>query len=160
MKTFLKGLAAFIGAAIIFTITILIGIVYSPFKAIHLSFTENWYEGFVYMFKLYLLAPLHFLGRVMYNIAIDYDILGNEFGEWIEDGLTYEEETPFGVGNQNTISASIGWLIIYKKAHKKTINIVNSILNKVFNQKAHAVDSWKFKEAHDIIEESHFEKLK
>ena len=160
MKTFFKGLFAFIGAIIIFTITILIGILYSPFKAGHLSYTVKWYSGFVYLFKLYIVSILHFIGRVLYNIAIDYDILGNEFGEWIEDGLTYEEDTPFGVGKQNTISASIGWLIIYNKAHRKTIDIVNKILNKVFNQKAHAVDSWKFKEAHDIIEESHFEKLK
>ena len=84
----------------------------------------------------------------------------NEFGEWIEDGLTYEENTPFGVGHQNTISASIGWLIIYRKGYKKTIGIVNTILNKVFFQKAHAVDSWKFKEAHDKIEQEHFTKLK
>ena len=160
MKTLLKGLGAFIGAVFIFSITIFIGILYSIPKALHVSFTTKWYKGLEYLFRLYILAPLHFIGRVLYHIAIDYDILGNEFGEWIEDGLTYEENTPFGVGRQNTISASIGWLIIYKKGYKKTISIVNKILNTVFNQKDHAVDSWKFKEAQNEIEAQHFEKLK
>ena len=158
MKTLIKGLIIFLGSLFTFTPVILAGLIYAIPKFIHLTFTLKWYSGIWYLILL-IDSYLNFLGRVFYNIGIDYDILANEHSEFIEDTLTHEDKTPFGVGNQNTISASTGWLlIVYKSYYPITIKFKN-VLNKVFNQEAHCEDSWTYKVIKDELSKTLFKPI-
>lgn len=158
MKTLIKGIIIFAASMITFTPVIATGILWSIPKAVYLTYTEKWYSGLWY-FILLIDAYLNFIGRALYNVGIDYDILANEHAEFIEDTLTYQDKTPFGVGNQNTISASTGWLlIVYKSYYPITIKFKN-FLNKVFNQKEHCEDSWRYKVIKDELQETLFKPL-
>lgn len=141
MKDFLKGLVTFCIGVPVFAFCIVIGLLYSIPKSFHLSFTKKWYSGFIYI-GLIINSYLSFIGRFLHNTTVDFDILANEHAEWIEDSVTHEDKTPFGVGNVNTISASFGWLIAVFKKHYKVVFKVRWVLNKAFMQKAHCEDSW------------------
>lgn len=98
------------------------------------------------------------IGYMLYNIAIAEDMMWNVQGEFLEDTITAEEGTNFGMKN-STVSSSVGELELNGKLNKWGL-FSTKVLNKVFNQKRHAIDSWLFEQARKELRDKYFDKLK
>jgi hypothetical protein len=164
MKEFLVGLVTMIMGVIVFTFVSVLGLVYGVGYSIYMSIIyKDWTYFFRYWWKM-IDGFFASIGHIMYETAIGFDFMGNVLGgELMEDFVSHKSTSHFGEKN-TTISASIGELEIkvdknpLYKSKKGTI--LSKILNVVFNQKQHCVDSWKFKLAKEKILSEHFEKRK
>ena len=135
-----------------------IGFVYSLGYSIWLTITlKDWKAFFKFWWKL-IDGFAHSLGHIIYNIGFGLDLAWNVNGEILEDVITAEEDTPFGE-KEITVSASVGKLEIDKKLNK-TGKGLSKVLNFVFWQRAHAVDSWNFQKAKKELKSKYFDKLK
>ena len=109
------------------------------------------------IFKLiwrYIDGTAYVISNFIYNIALSLDMLWNVFGEAFEDVFTHKEETQFGKRNM-TVSAAVGHLELTDLDNKWQRRFSN-LLNKVFMQKNHAVDSWMVRKAIGEIRNEHF----
>jgi len=155
MKELIRGIVALVGSLIVFSTVIVIGILYSPFHSIILAVQKRNISYFFIVWYKLLDGTLATVGGMLYNLAVDYDCLGNVWGEWVEDAITPDDNTHFGEKN-TTISASIGQLekresIIYTRGVT-----LSKVLNKVFRQKRHAEGSWDYKLAKEKIDKADY----
>jgi hypothetical protein len=140
LKTFAKAIATLVGSLVVFSIVIVFGLVYSFFYSLWKTITlKDWKAFFLFWWHL-IDGFFEALGVMIGNIAISYDVFGNVLGgEMLEDLITFEEETTFG--EPITASASIGEVEIKGKLIPQGEKL-SKVLNVVFNQRSHAVDSW------------------
>ena len=142
---FRVGVVTAIGSALVFTVVIVIGIIFNIGYPFYMAFKgKDWKVFFKIWYRL-IDGTYAFLGDVLYKgFAERYDELGNVWGEWIEDVSTHTEHTTFG-DKQTTISASIGYLEYMELRMTKVIKTISWLLNKVFQQTRHAIGSWEKK---------------
>jgi hypothetical protein len=164
MKEFLISFITMIMGIIVFTFISLLGLVYGFGYSIYMTII---YKDIIYFFRYWwkmIDGLFTSIGHIMYQIAIGFDFIANIFGgELMEDFVSHKSVSHFGEKN-TTISASIGGLELKSKEDKlyksKKGQILSEILNIVFNQTQHCIDSWKFKLAKEKILSEHFEKRK
>lgn len=130
-------------AIIIFSIVIVIGMIFNLIYPIYMAIKyKNWKLFFSIWWRL-IDGTLSTIGNFFYDgIAIAFDIMGNVWGEWIEDSVTSEENTMFGCKDV-TVSASIGHLEYKKLPINKRGKGLSKILNKIFREKRHTLGSWE-----------------
>lgn len=144
-KEFRYGIITLIGAAIVFTPVIIIGLIFNIFYPLYMAIKEKDWKLFFKIWWRLIDGTYAFLGDIMYHgFSERYDELGNVWGEWLEDAITMEEQTSFG-NKQTTISASIGFLEYYKIFMFKRGHQLSKALNIAFRQKRHAIGSWERK---------------
>lgn len=161
MKELFRGVGTLLGSIIVFTTLSVVGFVYSLLYSIWLTVSlKDWKAFFLFWLRI-LDGVLAAFGFILYQIAIGWDYLANVLaGELTEDFITYKEETKFTDKN-TTISASIGELES-KGSHSlnKRGKRISKLLNIVFNQKNHALDSWAYKLQHEKLKKSYFKPRK
>jgi hypothetical protein len=158
MNFFLTSLVVLLMSLIVSVILIPVGIVYSLVYSIWLSITlKDWKRFFKFWWKL-LDGLLYSVGHVFYNTGFALDLIWNVNGEILEDMITSEENTTFG-DKETTVSASVGKLEIDDKLNNYG-KFCTKILNIVFWQKAHAVDSWNYQLAKKELKSKYFEPKK
>lgn len=142
-KELRRGIITVIGSFIVFTPVIIIGVAYNLFYPFVMAYLEK-DATLVYKIVFRLIkGTLATIGNALYyGLSVPWDIMGNVWGEWLEDSITTEESTPFGESGI-TISSSIGYLEFYNKPIFKRGKILSKVLNFAFNQKRHAVGSWE-----------------
>jgi len=146
-KEFRVGIISTIGASIVFSIVIVIGIVFNIFYPFYMAFKEKDARVFFKIWWRLIDGTYAFIGDVLYmGFAERYDELGNVWGEWVEDLSTHSEYTTFG-DKGTTLSASIGFLEYMDMHMSKGIKLTSWALNKVFRQTRHAIGSWEGKMA-------------
>jgi hypothetical protein len=152
-QEFRYGVITTIGSAIVFTPLIAFGIVYNILYSLYMPFKEKDWKLFFRIWWRAIDGTYSFLGDVLYKgFAEPYDELGNVYGEWLEDSVGMEEDTPFGK-KQTTVSASIGWYEYHKKFMFKRGHQLSKVLNIAFRQKRHAIGSWERKLALKELED-------
>lgn len=144
-KEFRYGVITTVGSAIVFTPLIAFGIIYNIFYSLYMPFKEKDWKLFFRIWWRAIDGTYSFLGDILYKgFAEPYDELANVWGEWLEDSVGTEEDTPFGE-KQTTISATIGWYEYHKKFMFKRGHQISKVLNAAFRQKRHAIGSWERK---------------
>ena len=144
-KEFRYGLLTAIGSVIVFTPIILFGIIYHIPYSIYMPFKERDWKLFFKIWWKAIDGTYSYIGDVLYaGVAEPYDELANIWGEWIEDSVGTEEDTPFGE-KQTTVSATIGWYEYHNKFMFKRGHQLSKVLNKAFRQTRHAIGSWEKK---------------
>jgi hypothetical protein len=164
MKKFYEGLITMMMGVIVFTFVSILGLVYGLGYSIYMSII---YMNIKYFFRYWwkmIDGLFSSIGHIMYEIAIGFDFIANIFGgELMEDFVSHKSVSHFGE-KQTTISASIGELELKAQGNElyksKKGRVLSEILNVVFNQRQHCIDSWKFKLAKEKIFSEHFEKRK
>ena len=142
MRELFQGLITLIGAIIVTIFMWSIGTLYSFGYSIWLTITlKKWYAFFKFWWRL-IDGFAAVIGHILYQIAIGLDMSWNVNGEIIEDVITAEENTMFSEKNI-TVSASTGKLKLENKLNKSGL-IFSNVLNRVFNQKNHALDAWHY----------------
>jgi len=159
MKELITGIVTLIGSLLTFTLVIIIGLLYALFHSIILPIQTKNYKDFFRVWWKLIDGTLATIGNMFKDIAISYDELGNVYGEWVEDSITMEDDTPLGDKN-TTISASIGYLEHENKHMFNRGKKLSKILNIVFRQKKHALGSWLTKIAKEAIDaENYYESI-
>lgn len=142
MKELLQGLITLVAAILVTVFSWSLGTVYSLGYSIWLSITlKKWYAFFTFWWRL-IDGFASALGHVLYETAIALDMTWNVNGEIVEDFITHEENTTFSQKNI-TVSASTGKLKTEGKLNKVGLGF-SKVLNRVFNQKNHAIDAWHY----------------
>lgn len=161
MKDLIRGIVTSVAALIVFTFVIVVGVIFNLIYPIYMSFKEKDPLLFFKIWWRLIDGTLSSIGNILYEgIAINWDILGNVWGEWIEDSVTTTEHSKFGEKNI-TISAAIGYLEYENLPIFKRGKTLSKVLNFVFREKKHALGSWKKKLAYDEIKEQDLkEKIK
>jgi hypothetical protein len=98
------------------------------------------------------------IGHILFEIAVGLDMSWNVNGEIIEDMVTAKEDTMFSEKNI-TVSASIGKLELYGDLNKFG-RLLSRLLNFVFNQKSHAIDSFYYHIENKKLNKTYFKKRK
>ena len=156
MKYLIKSLGVLSLSVIVSLILIPIEFVYSFGYSIWLTITlKDWKAFFKFWCRL-IDGISYSIGYILYNIGFALDLIWNVNGEVIEDVVTAEEDTEF-TNKETTVSASIGKLEIEGKLND-TGKWLSRLLNIVFRQRAHAIDSWNFKVAKDKLRSGYFQK--
>ncbi|MBL4810565.1 MAG: hypothetical protein JKY43_10975 [Phycisphaerales bacterium] len=144
-KEFRNGVGTFLGSLIVFTIVILIGLIYSPGYSIYMPIKEKkWNLFFIIWWRLIDGTYSAFGDMLKFGFAYRYDELANVWGEWVEDASTTEEKTTFG-DKQTTLSASVGFLEYMDLYMTGAVKGISNALNFVFKQTRHAIGSWEMK---------------
>lgn len=152
-KEFRYGIITTIGSAIVFTPVIAFGIIYNTLYSLYMPFKEKDWKLFFRIWWRAIDGTYSFLGDILYKgFAEPYDELANVWGEWLEDSVGTEEDTPFGE-KQTTISATIGWYEYNKTRMFKRGHQLSKALNIAFRQKRHAIGSWERKLALKELED-------
>jgi len=155
MKELLSGLLTLIGALIVSVLVFTIGTLYSLGYSIWLSVSmKKWYAFFQFWWRLFD-GICSVLGNILFDLAYSLDLGWNINGEIIEDMITHEENTTFNQKNIS-VSASTGKLEIDGKLNKFGRKF-SKLLNIVFGQKRHAVDSWNFLEEKKKLRSKYFQ---
>jgi len=143
MKLFITGFLTMIVAIIVFSLVVVVGIIYNLFYPTVMAIKYKDYRLFFSIYWRLIDGTFHTIGKFFYDgVAIAFDIMGNVWGEWIEDSVTSEENTMFGF-KEVTVSAAIGHLEHKKLPINKRGNGLSKALNKVFGEKRHALGSWE-----------------
>ena len=152
-KEFRVGIVTTVGSAITFTLPIIFGVIYFIPHALYLGIKAKSFPVFYKHICRTVEGFYSTIGNILHEgFAIRYDELGNVFGEVFEDTITSAEDTKFGEKN-TTMSAAIGH-IEYNSLHiNKFGKFISRSLNFVFQEKFHAVGSWKRKLALKKLEE-------
>lgn len=132
-----------IGSISVFTLVIVAGSLYGLFHSLFMTLTLKDWKAFPLFFWKLFDGVFIGLGKILMNVAIGYDVLANVIGgEMVEDLTTFEEQTTFG--DPITLSASVGEIEIREK-DSLTVSgkRLSRVLNIVFNQRSHALDSWE-----------------
>jgi len=159
MKELISGLAVFIGSTVVFTLMIIIGVLYNLVYPFYMAGKyKDWKLFFRIWWKL-IDGTLAVIGSIFHSVGLQWDILGNVWGEWIEDGVAQTEKTKFGIKNL-TVSAAFGYIehegiFMYKRGHA-----ISKALNFVFREKKHALGSWLKHLAYRKIEEQDLKEKK
>ena len=157
MKEFAQGLVTLLGSLSVFSFVIVAGLLYSLPYSVWLLFSGSGIGAVPRYWWRMIDGTFAALGFIMYQTAIGYDNLGNVLGgEVMEDFVTHVEDTKFTDKN-TTISASIGEC--EDRGEQFTLprgKVLSHILNVVFNQRRHALDSWHYKLAKEKLEEAYF----
>ena len=144
-KEFRYGIITTLGAVIVLTPLIIFGIIYNIIYSVVMPFKEKNWKLFFKIWWRAIDGTYSFFGDILYKgFAEPYDELANVWGEWLEDSVGIEEDTPFGE-KQTTISATIGWYEYHKKFMYLRGHQLSKVLNIVFRQKRHAIGSWERK---------------
>lgn len=162
MKEFFISLLIMITGVLVFTTLSLLGIIYGFGYSLYMSFI---YKDVLFFFKYWwkmVDGTLSSIGHIMYEVAIGFDYKANILsGELMEDFVSHKSDSHFGE-KKTTISASIGELEIKSEKNpqykSKKGKVISQILNIIFNQKRHCIDSWKVKIAKEKILSEHFDK--
>lgn len=152
MKELLSGIVIFIGSMSVFTLMIIIGILFNLVYPFYMAYKA---KNPLVFFKIWIRlidGSLAVIGKILYTIGVQWDIMGNVWGEWIEDCVAQQEKTKFGEKNI-TVSAAFGYIefediFMYKRGH-----FISKVLNIVFMEKRHALGSWLKYLAYQDIEE-------
>ena len=150
MKQLLRGILTIILSLIVFTGPILIGFVHNLFYPFVMAKKAKNPLMFFKIWWRLIDGTLATIGEILYQFAEKYDMLGNVWGEWIEDLSTTNENTQFGE-KLITISASVGELEHEKRPRSKAVKILSKVLNIAFGEKRHALGSWLLKLERDRI---------
>jgi hypothetical protein len=146
-KEFRNGIGTSIGALIVFTPVILIGVLYLFPYSVYMSVKCKEWRIFFFILWRIVDGTYAAIGDFLkLGFAYRYDELGNVFAEWLEDVVTDGENTTFG-DKQTTISASIGFLEATNRTIYKSGKGLSKALNVAFRQKRHAIGSWEKKQA-------------
>jgi hypothetical protein len=164
MKELLEGVLVCIASIIVFIPLCIIGLMYGIGFSLYMSYI---YRDYKYFFKYWwkmIDGTMASVGYILYQTAIGIDYKANVLaGELMEDFVSHKSTSHFTKKN-TTISASIGELELKSQENElyksKKGKILSKLLNIVFNQKRHCIDSWKFKIAKEQILKEHFEKRK
>ncbi len=157
MKEFINGLYIFVLSVLVSTIIFTLGTVYSFFYSLWLSITlKDWKAFFRFWWNL-IDGIFAMFGHMLYHVGYGQDIGWNVNGEMLEDAITSKEDTMFGKKNI-PVSASIGKLELENKLTTLFGRGLSKLLNIVFNQKQHAIDSWLFHKAKNELREKYFKK--
>lgn len=142
MKELLNGILTSIGAIIVFTPMIIVGILFNLVYPIYMSWQDRNPLTFLKIWWRLIDGTAATIGNMLYEaIAIGWDIMANVWGEWIEDGVAIDEKTKFGEKNI-TVSAAFGYIEHEKIFLYKRGKIVSKMLNFVFRENSHAHGSW------------------
>ena len=156
MKQLIIGITTLLLASLVSCLQYTIGLLYSFAYSVWLSITlKKWYAFIMFWIKT-IDGFLHAIGHALYHIAYAMDLSWNVNGEILEDMITSEENTTF-TQKGITVSASVGKLEIENKLNWWG-KISSKILNIVFNQKKHAIDSWLITEERKKLTEKYFQK--
>lgn len=158
MKELLQGFAVFLMATIVSCLLIPWLTIYSFFYSIYFSAKLKTPLFFFWFWWKVIDGTLASVGYMLYHIAMGQDIMWNVQGEFLEDTITSREDTEFGSKNV-TVSASVGKLEIDGALNKWGL-FSTKVLNVVFNQKRHAIDSWLFQKAKKELRDKYFESLR
>ena len=154
MKELFIGLLELIGALLVSILLLPIGFVYSLGYSIWLSITvKNWKAFFLFWWR-FIDGICAAIGYILHSVAYSLDLSWNVNGEIIEDIITHKEDTEFSKKNI-TVSASTGKLEIEDKLNPRG-KWFSKMLNLVFKQKAHAVDSWNYLVALKTLKSDYF----
>lgn len=155
MKELIRGIVTFIASAIVFTPVILIGVLFNLVYPFYMAVKERSVVVFFKILWRLIDGTLSTLGNMLYEgFAVQWDMMGNVWGEWLEDSICHTEDSKFGEKNI-TISASIGHLehenhFMYPRGHK-----LSKVLNFAFRERQHALGSWlKFLAYQEIKEKN------
>jgi len=155
MKELLQGLVTLIASIVVTIFSWSLGTVYSLGYSIWLSVTlKKWNAFFIFWWRL-IDGFAAALGHIFYETAIALDMTWNVNGEIIEDFITHEENTTFSEKNI-TVSASTGKLKTEGKLNKVGMGF-SKVLNRVFNQKNHAVDAWHYYIDKKTLDDKYFD---
>ena len=135
MKNFFNSLALILGAFIVFTPLIIIGL---PMSLVVFWLDEDKsLMGFLKYLLGIILGVFNAIGYILKSFAIGYDILANAIGgQALEFTITKERETLLGSG-EYTISAAIGD-IGRRKAFLPNGKRLDKALNWAFNEENHS----------------------
>lgn len=152
MKELLSGIVVFLGSTIVFTLMIIIGMLFNLVYPFYMAYKAKDWKLFFKIWWRLIDGTLAVFGKILYTIGVQWDIMGNVWGEWIEDGVAQQEKTKFGEKNI-TVSAAFGYIehekiFMYKRGH-----FISKVLNAVFMEKQHALGSWLKHLAYKKIEE-------
>lgn len=154
MKELLIGILEIIGALIVSLIILPIGFIYSFGYSIWLTLTlKKWYSFFKFWWR-FVDGICAAIGYMLHSIAYGLDLMWNVNGEIIEDIITHEECTEFSKKNV-TVSASTGKLELEGKLNPRG-KWFSKLLNMLFGQKAHAIDSWNYLIALRALKKDYF----
>lgn len=156
MKEFLNGLIVLIGASMITVLLFWYLILHQIGHAVYMTITLKDWKALGKLVWRTIDGTFATIGYLFYQIGYTQDLMWNIYGEAIEDVTTTKEDTLFGKKNV-TVSTSIGKEEIDDKLVPSGKNI-SKVLNVVFNQKQHAVDSWLFHKAKNELREKYFKK--
>jgi hypothetical protein len=153
MKELITGIVTAVASIIVFTPTILVGIIFNCIYPFYMAIKERSVLTFFIIVIRLIDGTLATIGNFLRDgFAVHYDEMGNVWGEWIEDAVTPVEETMFGEKNI-TISQSLGHLEHEKLPILKRGKTLSKVLNVAFREKCHAIGSWKKWLAYKKIEE-------
>lgn len=143
-----------------FSIVIVVGFVYSFLYSLWLTVSlKDWKAFFVFWGDRFV-GLLSAIGHIFGAVAVGYDVIANVLaGEMLEDITTHKEETTFG--EPITVSASIGE--IESRPNMPLVKfgwLLSSLLNVVFNQKRHALDSWLIHLKREELNKKYFQPRK
>ena len=143
MKLFFTGFLTMIASIIIFSTVIAVGIAYNIFYPLVMAIKYKDYKLFFSIWWRLIDGTLSAMGKFFYDgVAITFDVMGNVWGEWIEDSVTSKENTMFGF-KEITVSAAIGHLESKNLPINRRGRGLSKTLNKVFGEKRHAIGSWE-----------------
>ena len=156
MKEFLNGLIVLIASSMVTLILFWYLILHQIFHAIYMTITLRDWKSLGKLVWRTIDGTFATIGYLFYQIGYSQDLIWNIYGEAIEDVTTAKEDTLFGKKNV-TVSTSIGKEEIEGRlvpSGKK----ISKVLNVVFNQKQHAIDSWLFHNVKNELREKYFKK--
>jgi hypothetical protein len=158
MKELLQGLLAALMAVIVSALLLPWLTIYSIFYSIYFAFKLRSFMSLLRFWWKVIDGTLAAVGHILYSIGIGLDMSWNVQGEFLEDTITAKEDTTFG-DKSVTVSASVGKLEMDHDLNKWG-RMSTRILNVVFWQKRHAIDSWLFEKAKKELRGKYFDKLK
>lgn len=154
MKELGLSIITLISSLVVSIMMFSIGTLYSLGYSIWLSITLKKYNAFFLFWWRLIDGYAAALGHIIHHIAYGLDLSWNVNGEILEDIVTAEEDTEFSKKNI-PVSSSIGKLELDGKLNKAG-KIFSKLLNIVFNQKRHAIDSWLFNKFKKELELKYF----
>jgi len=140
MKYFFTSLVTLIAAILVTAVYLPLGFAYSLGHAVYMSFKSDKYRLLKLLWRI-INGFFAAVGYILFHLAVGLDMFWNVFGELIEDFFTHEEQTHYGEP-LITVSSSTG--DIQKRGRITKLGLgFSKLLNKVFGQKQHCLDSWE-----------------
>jgi hypothetical protein len=141
MKELLNGLITFIASIILTPFILAIAVPYAIGYNFYMMFAKR---KFLLLFILtwrIIDGLCAAIGYILFHFSVGLDMIWNVCGEIFEDIFTCREDSYFGEKNI-TVSSSIGHLEKTNSLYKAGKRF-SKLLNLVFKQKQHALDSWE-----------------
>jgi len=158
MKELLSGLTTLIMAILVTVLMWSVGTLFSLIYSIWLTITLKKFSAFFIFWWRLIDGFAASIGHILFETAVGLDMSWNVNGEIIEDMVTAKEDTMFSEKNI-TVSASIGKLELSGDLNKFG-RLLSRLLNFVFNQKSHAIDSFYYHIENKKLNKTYFKKRK